>query len=112
MRVPFPHSLGSGRAGVLRKRGGRAGGERGVDDAHAAAPEFGERLEVRAVERGQTVRLGRGGRTPRERIQPGGKAFQVIGKFRRSALRRASIPAQICAEPPMTAGIWYTRLHC
>ena len=37
-------------------------------------------------------RLGRGGRTPRGRIQPGGKAFQVIGKFRRYALRRASIP--------------------
>ena len=49
-----------------------ANGERGVDDAHAAAPELGERLEVRAVERGQTVRLGRGGRTPRGRIPPGG----------------------------------------
>ena len=52
---------------------------------------------------------GRGGRTPRERIQPGGKAFQVIWKFRRHAQRRAV--SQICAEPPMTAGIWYTRLH-
>ena len=79
MRVPFPHSPGSGRAGVLRKRGGRADGERGVDDAHAAAPELGERLEVRAVERGQTVRLGRGGRTPRERIQPAARLFRLSG---------------------------------
>ena len=52
-----------------------------VNDAHAAAAEFGERLKIRAVERGRGVRLARDGRMTCKRIQLGGEAFQVIGKF-------------------------------